>query len=79
MKKCSKFCAVQPASGQVYRYKKTKLKSLGAKYESDHWLGRRNARNQVENWVGELINRVRDGKVNPPKIPHYIDSPGTVI
>lgn len=45
---------------------------LGAMFESaaaigpTHWLGR-NARNQVEEWIGELINEVRDGKVNPPE------------
>lgn len=43
---------------------------LGAMFESaaeigpSHWLGR-NARNRVEKWVGELIDKVRDGKENP--------------
>ena len=32
----------------------------------DHWKGR-NARNRVEKWVGELIQKVRDGKVQPPE------------
>ncbi|KAB7709090.1 cytochrome P450 [Bacillus aerolatus] len=47
-------------------------KDLGAMFESaaaigpNHWLGR-NARNRVEKWIGELIDRVRDGKVNPPE------------
>lgn len=47
-------------------------KDLGAMFESAaavgpaHWLGR-NARNRVEQWMVELINRVRDGKVNPPE------------
>jgi fatty-acid peroxygenase len=31
-----------------------------------HWLGR-NARNYVEKWIGKLIDKVRDGKVNPPE------------
>jgi fatty-acid peroxygenase len=45
---------------------------LGAMFESagsvgpNHWLGR-NARNGVEKWVGELIERVREGTVNPPE------------
>lgn len=29
-----------------------------------HWAGR-HARNRVEKWVGELIDQVRDGKLNP--------------
>ncbi|MEK3992911.1 MULTISPECIES: cytochrome P450 [Robertmurraya] len=47
-------------------------RDLGAMFESAaevgpaHWLGR-NARNQVEKWVGELIEKVRDGKVTPPE------------
>ena len=47
-------------------------KDLAAMFESPaslgpaHWLGR-NARNQVEKWIGELINEVREGKVNPPE------------
>lgn len=47
-------------------------KDLGAMFESvakvgpNHWLGR-NARNHVEKWVGEIIDKVRDGKVNPPE------------
>ena len=45
---------------------------LGAMYESpaalglDHWKGRI-ARNRVEKWLGELIEMVRDGKINPPE------------
>ena len=41
---------------------------LGAMYESpaalglDHWKGRI-ARNRVEKWLGELIEMVRDGKI----------------
>lgn len=31
-----------------------------------HWQGR-HARNQVEKWIEELINEVRDGKVTPPE------------
>lgn len=47
-------------------------KDLGAMFESAaavglaHWLGR-NARNRVEKWMGEIIDKVRDGKVNPPE------------
>ncbi len=47
-------------------------KDLGAMFESvtkvgpNHWKGR-NARNQVEKWVGELVDKVRSGKVHPPK------------
>ena len=47
-------------------------KSLGALFESaaavgpNHWTGR-NARNAIEKWVGELIDDVRNGKLNPPK------------
>ena len=47
-------------------------KNLGAMFESaaavglKHWLGR-HARNYVEIWIGELIDKVRDGKVNPPE------------
>lgn len=43
---------------------------LGAMFESagtigpNHWLGR-NARNSVEKWMGELIDQVRKGEVNP--------------
>ena len=32
----------------------------------NHWLGR-HARNYEERWIGELIEKVRDGKVNPPE------------
>lgn len=45
-------------------------KRLGALFESaaavgpNHWLGR-NARNDVEKWVGTLINKVREGEMNP--------------
>lgn len=51
---------------------KALAKDLGAMFESagevgpKHWLGR-NARNQVEQWVEELIETVRDGKMNPPE------------
>ncbi|MFS0726307.1 cytochrome P450 [Paenibacillus sp. 1P07SE] len=31
-----------------------------------HWIGR-HARNQVEKWIEELINEVRNGKVTPPE------------
>ena len=47
-------------------------KNLGAMFEStaavglNHWLGR-HARNYEEILIGELIDRVRDGKVNPPE------------
>lgn len=47
-------------------------KDLAAMFESPaaigpkHWLGR-NARNQVEKSIGELINAVRDGILNPPE------------
>ena len=47
-------------------------KNLGAMFESaasvglNHLLGR-HARNYEEIWIGELIDRVRDGKVNPPE------------
>ncbi|USK52717.1 cytochrome P450 [Cytobacillus solani] len=47
-------------------------KDLGAMFESaakvgpSHWKGR-NARNQVEKWVGDLIDKVRAGNVQPPK------------
>src|SRR5690625_1869440 len=47
-------------------------KDLAAMFESPatfgpaHWLGR-NARNQVEKWIGDLINEVRNGNVNPPE------------
>ena len=47
-------------------------KNLGAMFESaasvglNHLLGR-HARNYEEKWIGELIDRVRDGKVNPPE------------
>ncbi|SEN96507.1 fatty-acid peroxygenase [Mesobacillus persicus] len=45
---------------------------LEAMYESpgamgpDHWKGR-NARNRVEKWVQELVDNVRDGKIQPPE------------
>ena len=45
---------------------------LGAMFESagavgpNHWLGR-HARNYVEMWMGELIDKVRHGKVTPPE------------
>lgn len=45
---------------------------LEAMYESaaaigpDHWKGR-NARNRVEKWLQEMINKVRDGEIQPPE------------
>lgn len=45
-------------------------KELTAMFESassagpSHWAGR-NARNRVEKWLGELIQEVRDGKLDP--------------
>ncbi|SHF36444.1 fatty-acid peroxygenase [Seinonella peptonophila] len=47
-------------------------KDLGAMFESAatvgpiHWLGR-NARNRVEKWIGEVIDKVRNGNVNVPE------------
>ncbi|WP_339227431.1 cytochrome P450 [Oceanobacillus sp. FSL K6-2867] len=46
-------------------------KDLAAMFESPaaigpaHWSGR-HARNRVEKWMGELIERVRNGEINPP-------------
>ncbi|MCM3598130.1 cytochrome P450 [Metabacillus idriensis] len=51
---------------------KKMTKDLAAMFESpaaigpNHWIGR-NARNQVEKSIEELIDKVRDGKVNPPE------------
>jgi fatty-acid peroxygenase len=51
---------------------KRMTKNLGAMFESaavvglNHWLGR-HARNYEEIWIEELIDKVRDGKVNPPE------------
>ncbi|GAB6499027.1 MULTISPECIES: cytochrome P450 [Bacillaceae] len=51
---------------------KEMTKDLAAMFESpaavgpNHWLGR-NARNKVENWIGELVDKVRNGEVNPPE------------
>ena len=51
---------------------KTLTKDLGAMFESasaigpNHWRGR-SARNDVEKWMGELINKVRQGTVTPPE------------
>ena len=51
---------------------KNLTKNLGAMFESagavgpNHWLGR-NARNDVEKWMGELIEKVRQGTVKPPE------------
>ncbi|MCF3942268.1 hypothetical protein [Oceanobacillus alkalisoli] len=45
-------------------------KDLAAMFESpaavgpNDWLGR-NARNKVENWIGELVDKVRNGGINP--------------
>ncbi|RVT57200.1 cytochrome P450 [Niallia taxi] len=47
-------------------------RDLGAMFESvgavgpNHWRGR-NARNKVEKWMEELIEKVRQRKVNPPE------------
>ncbi|WP_057763023.1 cytochrome P450 [Cytobacillus praedii] len=47
-------------------------KDLGAMFESaakvgpSHWKGR-NARNQVEKWMGDIIDKVRAGNVQPSK------------
>ncbi|KLA35390.1 hypothetical protein B4080_3303 [Bacillus cereus] len=47
-------------------------KDLASMFESvtavgpSHWLGR-NARNHVEKWVEELIDKIRDGKMNIPE------------
>ncbi|MFC5591616.1 cytochrome P450 [Sporosarcina soli] len=47
-------------------------KDLAAMFESpaavgpNHWLGR-NARNNVEKWIGGLVEKVREGEVNPPE------------
>ncbi|MGG3798548.1 cytochrome P450 [Metabacillus fastidiosus] len=47
-------------------------KDLGAMFESvavigpKHWMGR-NARNQAEKWMEEIIDKVRKGKENPPQ------------
>lgn len=52
---------------------KKMTKDLAAMFESpaavgpNHWIGR-NARNQVEKSIGQLIDKVRDGKVYPPEI-----------
>nr|6FYJ_A Chain A, Fatty-acid peroxygenase [Bacillus methanolicus] len=65
-------------------------KNLGAMFESaaavglKHWLGR-HARNYEEIWIEELIDRVRDGKVNPPenttlhKFSWYRDLEGNLL
>lgn len=65
-------------------------KNLGAMFESaaavgmKHWLGR-HARNYEEIWIEELIDRVRDGKVNPPenttlhKFAWYRDLEGNLL
>lgn len=51
---------------------KNLTKDLGAMFESagavgpNHWLGR-NARNNVEMWMGKLIEKVRQGTVTPPE------------
>ena len=51
---------------------KEMTKDLASMFESpaaigpNHWLGR-NARNNVEKWIGELVDKVRNGKVNPPE------------
>jgi fatty-acid peroxygenase len=51
---------------------KEMAKDLAAMFESvaavgpNHWLGR-NARNKVENWIGELVDKVRNGEINPPE------------
>ncbi|MGM0804597.1 MAG: cytochrome P450 [Bacillota bacterium] len=51
---------------------KKMTKDLAAMFETpaaiglNHWLGR-HARNNVEKWIVELINKVRNGKINPPE------------
>ena len=51
---------------------KQMTKDLAAMFESsaavgpNHWLGR-NARNKVENWIGELVDKVRNGEIKPPE------------
>lgn len=51
---------------------KNLTKDLGAMFESagavgpNHWLGR-NARNDVEKWIEEIIGKVRQGTVKPPE------------
>lgn len=45
---------------------------LAAMFESpaavgpNHWIGR-NARRKVENWIGDLVEKVRNGEINPPE------------
>ncbi|MGN7400267.1 cytochrome P450 [Cytobacillus praedii] len=65
--------ACQWAGVPLSEEKTTELsKELGAMFESaakvgpSHWKGR-NARNQVEKWIGDLIEKVRSGNVQPPK------------
>ncbi|MED3575330.1 cytochrome P450 [Cytobacillus praedii] len=65
--------ACQWAGVPLPEEKATELsKDLGAMFESaakvgpSHWKGR-NARNQVEKWMGDLIDKVRAGIVQPPK------------
>lgn len=66
---CRTACEWAGVPVQVDEIKKL-TKDLGAMFESagvvgpNHWSGR-NARNHVEKWIGDLINKVRDGKVNP--------------
>ncbi|UNT53633.1 cytochrome P450 [Lysinibacillus capsici] len=51
---------------------KKMTKNLAAMFETptavgpNHWLGR-NARNKVENWIGQLVDKVRNGEINPPE------------
>jgi fatty-acid peroxygenase len=51
---------------------KEMTKHLAAMFESpaavgpNHWQGRR-ARNKVESWIGELVDKVRNGEINPPE------------
>ncbi|WP_337018678.1 cytochrome P450 [Oceanobacillus massiliensis] len=51
---------------------KEMTKHLAAMFESpaavgpNHWLGR-NARNKAENRIGDLVDKVRNGEINPPE------------
>ncbi len=51
---------------------KKMTKNLAAMFETptavgpNHWLGR-NARNKVENWIGQLVDKVRNGEIYPPE------------
>ena len=51
---------------------KSLAKALGSMFESaaavgpNHWIGR-NARNASEKWIGELVEKVREGNLKPPE------------